>query len=86
MLVAVSSFVEVTLSSKFQVIIPQAIREEMHLVAGDTFRVIRRGDRVEFILVRPIRQMRGCLRGMDTSIEREGDLPNVRFLPKRPVA
>ena len=36
-------------------------------------RVLRYGDRVEFIPVRPIQEMRGFLRGMDTGIEREGD-------------
>lgn len=63
----------VTLSPKFQVVIPQAIREAMNLTAGEKLRVLRYGDRVEFIPVRPIRQMRGFLRGMDTSLEREDD-------------
>ena len=63
----------VTLSPKFQVVIPLAIRKAMHLAAGEKFRVLRYADRVEFIPVRPIQQMRGFLRGMDTSIEREDD-------------
>ena len=45
----------------------------MHLTAGERFRVLRYADRVEFIPVRPIRPMRGFLRGMDTTIEREDD-------------
>ena len=61
----------VTLSPKFQVVIPQEIREAMHLKAGEKFRVLRYADRVEFIPVRPIQQMRGFLRGMDTTLERE---------------
>jgi AbrB family looped-hinge helix DNA binding protein len=63
----------VTLSPKFQVVIPQAIREALHLTAGEKLRVLRYDNRVEFIPVRPIQQMRGFLRGMDTSIEREDD-------------
>lgn len=63
----------VTLSPKFQVVIPRAIREAMNLTAGEKFRVLRYADRVEFIPVRPIQEMRGFLRGMDTTIEREDD-------------
>ena len=63
----------VTLSPKFQVVIPQAIREALHLTPGEKLRVLRYSGRVEFIPVRPIQQMRGFLRGMDTAIEREDD-------------
>ena len=63
----------VTLSPKFQVVIPQAIREALHLTAGETLRVLRYAGRVEFIPVRPTQQMRGFLRGMDTTIPREDD-------------
>lgn len=63
----------VTLSPKFQVVIPLAIRKELNLTAGEKFRVLRYGDRVEFVPVRPIQRMRGYLRGMDTGIERESD-------------
>ena len=63
----------VTLSPKFQVVIPQAIREALRLAPGEKFRVLRYADRIEFIPVRPIQQMRGYLRGMNTSIERGDD-------------
>lgn len=63
----------VTLSSKFQVVIPQGIREELQLKPGEKLRVIRYLDRVEMIPVRPIKEMRGFLSGIDTSIEREDD-------------
>ena len=63
----------VTLSPKFQVVIPLAIREALNLTAGEKLRVLRYGDRVEFIPVRPIQQMRGFLRGMDTTLPREED-------------
>lgn len=63
----------VTLSPKFQVVIPRAIREALHLTPGEKLRVLRYSDRVEFIRVRPIQQMRGFLRGLNTTIEREDD-------------
>ena len=63
----------VTLSPKFQVVIPQAIREALHLKAGEKLRVLRYGDRLEFIPVRPIQEMRGFLRGMVSAIGREED-------------
>ncbi|CAK0747207.1 AbrB/MazE/SpoVT family DNA-binding domain-containing protein [Gammaproteobacteria bacterium] len=63
----------VTLSPQFQVIIPSSIREALHLIGGEKFRILCYADRVELIPVRPIQQMRGFLRGMDTTIEREDD-------------
>ncbi len=63
----------VTVSPKFQVVIPQAIREELALKPGEKMRVLRYDDRVELIRIRPIQELRGFLRGMDTTIEREED-------------
>lgn len=65
----------VTLSPKFQVVIPQPIREALNLRAGEKLRVLRYAGRVEFLPVRPVQEMRGFLRGMDTTIEREPDRP-----------
>ena len=63
----------VTVSPKFQVVIPQAIREALRITAGEKLRVMSYGDRLEFVPVRPIKKMRGFLRGMDSQIEREED-------------
>lgn len=63
----------VTLSPEFQVVIPQAIREALHLTAGEKLRVLRYAGRVEFIPIRPVQELRGSLRGLDTTIERESD-------------
>ena len=63
----------VTLSPKYQVVIPLAVREALHLSPGEKLRVMRYQDRVELIPVRPVQQMRGFLKGMDTTIEREED-------------
>lgn len=63
----------VTVSPKFQVVIPQAIREALRISPGEKLRVLRYGDRVELIPVRTPREMRGFLRGIDTTIERDED-------------
>ena len=65
--------ITVTLSPKFQVVIPQSIREALGLTAGEKLNVLRYANRVEFIPVRPMQEMRGFLRGMDTTIVPEDD-------------
>jgi len=62
-----------TISPKFQVVIPKAIRETLRLEAGQKVQAIVYGDRIELIPVRPARRMRGFLRGIDTRVPREAD-------------
>jgi AbrB family looped-hinge helix DNA binding protein len=61
----------VTISPKFQVVIPKAIREKLKLVPGQKVQVVAYENRVEFLPLRPARELRGLLRGMDTSFERD---------------
>lgn len=61
----------VTLSPKFQVVIPKRVRRRMSLRPGEKFEVISHDDRIELIPVRPMSQMRGFLRAYDPSFERE---------------
>ena len=63
----------VTISPKFQVVIPKAIRESLGLHPGQKVQAIQYGDRVELVPLVPIKQMRGFLRGIDTEIPREDD-------------
>ena len=63
----------VTISPKFQVVIPQAVREAMNLSPGEKMRVLQFGNRVELIRVRAPKEMRGLLAGMDTAIPRDTD-------------
>ncbi len=63
----------VTLSPKFQVVIPKGIRERLNLAPGQKIQVIVYGDRIELIPVRPIKEMRGFLKGLDTRVDRQGD-------------
>jgi AbrB family looped-hinge helix DNA binding protein len=63
----------VTISPKFQVVIPLVVREALGLKAGEKLQVLQYGDRVELIPARPVKELRGLLRGIDPTIEREGD-------------
>lgn len=63
----------VTISPKFQVVIPQEVREALKLAPGEKMRVLHFGNRVELIRVRETKELRGLLEGMDTSIERDTD-------------
>jgi AbrB family looped-hinge helix DNA binding protein len=63
----------VTLSPKFQVVIPQSVRESLGLQPGEKIQVIQYGDRIEFIPVKSLKTMRGFLKGIDTRVPREGD-------------
>jgi AbrB family looped-hinge helix DNA binding protein len=66
-----SSVETVTISPKFQVVIPKSIREQLKLVPGQKVQAIAYGDRIEFLPVRPARELRGILRGLDTSLKRD---------------
>ena len=63
----------VTISPKFQVVIPKGIRDRLKLRAGQKVQAILYQDRIELVPVRPIRKMKGFLKGVDTSVEREPD-------------
>jgi AbrB family looped-hinge helix DNA binding protein len=63
----------VTISPKYQVVIPQRIREALGLKPGQKVEAVQYLDRIEFIPVRPIHTMRGFLKGIDTSVPRDRD-------------
>lgn len=63
----------VTISPKFQVVIPQKIREAMGLRSGGKAKMVAFRNRIEIIPVREVRSLRGYLKRMDTSIVRDGD-------------
>ena len=64
---------KVMISPKFQVVIPKEIREKLRLSPGQRVEAIAYENRIELIPLRPIRQMRGVLKGIDTSIKRGDD-------------
>lgn len=63
----------VTVSPKFRVVVPLAIREAMGLVPGTKLQVSHFEDRIEMIPVRPSKTLRGSLRSIDTSVPRDDD-------------
>lgn len=63
----------VTISPKYQVVIPKSIRESLGLKPGQKVQAIEYNGRVELVPVRPVRQMRGFLSGIDTTVPREDD-------------
>ena len=63
----------VTISSKYQVVIPRAIREKWNVKPGQKVRFIIYGNRLEIVPVRDIKSARGFLKGMSSTIEREDE-------------
>ena len=63
----------VTISPKFQVVIPREIRERLKLSPGQKVQALVYQNRIEFIPLRSARTMRGFLSGIDTSSERDAD-------------
>ncbi len=63
----------VTISPKFQVVIPKEIRKRLALSPGQKVQAIVYGDRIELVPLRPLKKMRGFVRGIDTRVEREAD-------------
>ena len=63
----------VTVSPKYQVVIPKEIRQKLKLKPGQKLQIIQLGDRIEFLPLKNIRDARGFLKGINTDIEREED-------------
>jgi len=61
----------VTVSSKFQVVIPKSVREELGIRPGQKVQALAYRGRIELILIRPVQELRGSLKGMDASNLRE---------------
>ena len=63
----------VTVSPKFQVVIPLKVREALRLKPGQKIQVIPYEGRIELVPVQPIRRGRGFLKGIDTDVKRSPD-------------
>ena len=63
----------VKVSPKYQVVIPREIREALGIAPGQKVQALQYGDRIEFIPVRRVREMRGFLEGIDTTVPRDED-------------
>jgi AbrB family looped-hinge helix DNA binding protein len=60
----------VTVSPKFQVVIPKEIRDTMHIKSGQKVAMLSYGDRIELVPLKPLKQLRGFLKGIRTDIPR----------------
>ncbi|MGD8868232.1 MAG: AbrB/MazE/SpoVT family DNA-binding domain-containing protein [Gemmatimonadales bacterium] len=63
----------VTVSSKYQIVIPKELRERLGIEPGQKVQAFALEDRIELVPIRPLKSMRGFLRGIDTTVDREAD-------------
>jgi len=56
----------VTVSPKYQVVIPERVREEFHIRAGDKMALIVKHGILHYVPVRPFDQTKGMTLGLDT--------------------
>ena len=61
----------VTVSPKYQIVIPQAVREALGVKPGQKLRVLAYNRRIVLIPDRPIEEAQGWLKGIDTDVQRE---------------
>ncbi len=63
----------VTVSPKYQVVIPKGIRESMGIVSGQKVQMITYLNRIELIPIKPMKKLKGFLEGLDTAVKRDKD-------------
>lgn len=63
----------VTVSPKYQIVIPKEIRESMGIVSGQKVQITSYQGRIEVVPLKPMGEMRGFLKGIDTTVLREKD-------------
>jgi len=63
----------VTVSPKFQVVIPKEVRESMGIFSGQKIQVLTYQNRIELIPIKPMKKMKGFLKGIDTEVNRDKD-------------
>ena len=65
--------IAVTVSPKYQVVIPKEVRESMGIVSGQKVQVLTYQNRIELIPIKPMKKLRGFLKGLSTSVKRDKD-------------
>lgn len=63
----------VTVSPKYQVVIPKEVRESMGIFSGQKIQVLTYQNRIELIPIKPIKKLKGFLKGIDTEVSRDKD-------------
>jgi AbrB family looped-hinge helix DNA binding protein len=77
----------VTVSPKYQVVIPKSVRESLNLHPGQKMQVLEYEGRIELIPERDIKELRGFLKGINTEFKRKKteykNIKNVKYFPKK---
>lgn len=63
----------VKVSPKFQVVIPKDVREQLGIVAGQELQVLVYEGHITMVPLEPIESLRGFLKGIDTTVDRDPD-------------
>lgn len=63
----------VTVSAKYQIVIPKGVREPLGIEPGQKLRVFRFGDSITVVPVRPMSEIKGKYPGIDTTVVRDPD-------------
>ncbi len=63
----------VIVSPKFQVVIPKDVRESMGIISGQKVQMLTYCNRIELIPIKPMSEMKGILKGIDTEVPRDKD-------------
>ncbi len=63
----------VTVSPKYQVVIPKEVRESMGIFSGQKIQVLTYQNRIELIPIKPMKKMKGLLTGINTEVSRDKD-------------
>ncbi len=63
----------VTVSPKFQIVIPRDVRKSLGIRAGEKVCVMEYDGRIALIPIKPMKKMRGAFKGMDTTVDRDAD-------------
>jgi len=63
----------VTVSPKYQVVIPKAVRQALHIRPGQKLQIVEYNGRIELIPEKDIKELRGLTKGINTEFEREED-------------
>jgi len=63
----------VVVSPKYQIVIPKEVRESMGIVSGQRIQMLTYRNRIELIPIKPMKEMKGFLKDLDTEVKRDKD-------------
>ena len=63
----------VTVSPKFQVVIPKEVRESMGIESGQKVQILTYKNRIELMPIGPMKKLRGILPKAEVDFERDAD-------------